>query len=480
MTTFGRDVGLLGAILAALLLWKPVAGDPNAAAFRLILDRRIATADGVASIADLQSSGLVTNTTDEERLTNEHPRLVYTATKCAYADAIVDLLQTFLEINEFGLRAQSDARVADAHVVKWLRSSVDRFAGVKPAVARMTDRLLGPLDARPELRCVGDHGLLTSLLSVNLYLCRAAADGLFDVRGVSGGKFRNKYAGEKFRRFVDNVRELDAFVTATIAAVESSADDECAARTGGPSAAAREQLPLLPVDAVKDGERVPESLAPATDRLHLLANGGSDDYDAFASAAAYDPEYLLFDDLLNYGNGFLKTVPVRWNGEGSDLATARGQVLTNGAVEDVLRYQRALVDAVADVFRGQVHNALSNSNTYRPDIRCLQISFDAFAKKVAPACIAVCGRRGACDKIVETGTSLKDTLDNYDDIELFTLLEDRFGPGDGDQKSLYESVGKRFVQDPYLTSFGQYIRNSEQFASFARVFRLLSHAVHAD
>jgi len=62
---------------------------------------------------------------------------------------------------------------------------------------------------------------------------------------------------------------------------------------------------------------------------------------------------------------------------------------------------------------------------------------------------------------------------------LFTLLEDRFKPEEN-KKLIYQHVQQKFVNDPYLSFLVDFSWNDEQYASFIKVFKLLSHEVHTN
>lgn len=453
------------------LCWKSALSNPENV-FRTISNARIFFDEVIVSISSLQEDGKIKETADVDELMNDHPHLVYTAMKCKYSDAIVELLQTFFEINEYGMSIHAQIEEVpslQASITKWLTASINQFTGIKPLVAKIIDGLFSRADRHAVLK-TDDRSLLKTLLSINLFLSYTINDGPLSVYVEQKGVKKSKRTKKNFYAFVENVRMLNMSIIQMIGLVERFRTKRCFVQNPTEySDVAKDKLILIQID---DEENIKNLTEPALEILHLLAKHGPSDFAIFTSYV-YDLEHMLFGNVLKHNNSFLGQVQIRWNGEESDLMSVHNKIKSTYSIKQVLEYQHSLINAMADIFYGQIYQTLRKENVSTVDFKCLQINFKMFVENVMP--------NGSENERKEALNSevvcLKDALEKYSNLELLTLLEDRFKP-DNDKISIYKNVKDQFHNDPYLTSFAYLIRSDEQRVTFVRVFELLSNEAH--
>jgi len=471
----------LKTFFTVLLFWKTALGNSNV--MSSIMERQIFYDDEIESILTLQNAGEIIGT-DMESLMNDKPNIVYTALKCKYSDAIIELLQTFFEINEYGINAPIAIQTSDIKkfTKEWLTTSLHHFNNIKPPIAKMIDSLLNYQDEYAELK-TSDQSLLKSLLSINLFLYDNVQDCPFTFHYEETPVENQLNNNNDFDKSVQNFRKLNTSIIQMIGLVERFRSKRCVVRNPYKhNYDVNKQL--INKDIITDTNKIHNLLNSTLMNLHLLVNNGSHDYTDFDSNM-YDPEYLLSKNLLDHNYSFLEKVMIHLNGNESDLISKYNEIKRTYSIENILDFQYSLIKVIADIFYAQIYyittkpRGISNNN-YNTLID-LNENFVHFIYEMMPTSCSIT----VCNKILKAYYFFSQTLDNHyiyelsTESEMLTILRDKFKPNEN-KELLYQIIQRNFADDPYLSSLSHNILINSQHVAFLRVFNLLSYESHTN
>jgi len=461
-----NDAIFLKMLFVVLLLWKITSSNRNV--LTSISKRQIFYKENINSINSLQIVG-----TNINLLMRDNPYVVYTALECKYSDTIVELLQTFFEINVYGINAPTEIQRSGIKVLtkKWLTSSINHFNSIKVPIAKMIDNLFLYLERHAELQ-TSDHSLLKSLLSINLFLYHSIEDCPFI--------FRDEEANDNaFDEFIQNIRILNKSIIQIIGLVERFRNKRCVVRDPYKQNYFINQKLFNDNILITNTNNINTLLNPSMTELHLFANNESDDYTNFESDK-YDPAVLLFEKFLDYKISFLERVQLSFTGNESDLFTKYNDINRTYSIENILDYQYSLINVIADIFYAQIYNFVSQSAS-TDDLEILQNLNENFKHILVEELLPVSCSINVCNKILKAYYFFSQALKNKDHSnlsEMFCILENKFKP-DASKETMYEIIQYEFNNDPCLTILSDYII-SFKHVSFLRVFNLLSYESHTN
>lgn len=468
----GTSCYLRSFLVVPLLWWNAVSSNPNA--YREIIEREIFYNGEIVSIASLDIIGEDGDERDLETLMVLEPNIVDTAVKCKYSDAVIELLQTFYEINEYGIGASNATRTSDvkSSVKRWLTSSIKHFNGIKPAIVKTIDAIFSDANEFSQLK-TSDPSLLKSLLSINLFLYYSINDAPFGYKTAGD----NATDDNDFNEFVKDVRKLDTSVVQMIGLVERFRHKRCVVHN--PYAYNYKTNGKFNNTTISNANHVKGLLSEPLNNLHALVNDESDDYTNFDSGA-YDPKHLLFKIFLDRYSSFFESVRNSMRGTGSDLLSKYDEANRAYSIEAVLDYQNSLVVVVADIFRAQIHSVATKSNGGSSSdlgaLEELEGHFEAFVYDVLPNSCSV----NVCNEILKSYYSFRRALTISDASEMYAELRREFEPSEG-KRPLYGLVRNEFSdRDPELRALTNVLVYSDRSRSFDRVFNLLSYEPHAN
>lgn len=467
-----------------LLHWKTTQCDPDV--FRAIATREIFYNEDITTILNLQSVGVVSNTEKLHELMNEQPNIAYTALECKYSDAIVELLQSFFEINEYGINAarpiaeigqKTQTPGVKKVIGKWLVSSINHFHGIKAPIARILDDLFSYSEQHAVLK-TSDQSLLKSLLSINLFLYHSVNDGPFRNERQSD----DVKSDSDFDKFIRNVRRLDRSIVRMIGSVERFRHRRCVVRDPYKNNyKVQKEIHDSWTPLINDSKNVAHLLRDSLKDLSDLSSVANNRESVDTNKAEYDPKHLLLNDVLDHNSSFLEKLRARSNGD--DLLTKYFEAKRTCDVADVLEFQYCLIDVIADVFYGRIYGIATDggdAEDAKTVLEELDDNFDKFISNVLPSTCSV----RACNGIIKSYYFFRRVRKNDDRVtrsETYRLLREKFKPDTQSKESVYRIVQQEFAaDDPGLGSMCRSLLTSVSNGSFARVFRLLAHEPHAN
>lgn len=469
----------LRTLFVILFFWQIISTDS-------VIRRQIFHNEEIVTVFDLQESGKVIGTDNLRELIGDKPDLVYTALSCKYSDAIVELLQTFFEINEYGLNAPTDIQVPSIKDVTkiWLTSSIDHLQSINPPIVKMINDLFSNLNLYAVLR-TSDQSLLKSLLSMNLFLYCIANDRdcLFHYKATDEQESVHNILNDyDFEEFIKNVRKLNTSITQMIGLIERFRNKRCVVSYPyRRNYVVQQIIHSATSHLILDVNNLKQLLNEPLTNLHLLVNDKSDDYSYFDSDI-YNPKYLLFESFLDSHHAYLNEVQSQLYRSDSDLLSKYFEVKRTFSIEKYLEFQYSLIGVIADVFYGQIHNVVAKRNGNGDDLNILielDGNFDYFISRFLPISCSV----NVCNKILKARYFLKQTLQKNDILklsEIFALLNDKFQPTE-EKKSIYQIIQKEFNDDRNLSSLIYSLsKNKIRMKTFSTVFNLLTYESHAN
>lgn len=428
---------------------------------------------------------------DMESFLSRHPVVSYTALKCKYADIVIDVLQLFYELDAF-CTSKSNQTTADngrgssatnthpeTGVLNCAESTVKRFNGLKTYIVKMVYNLFFYWETTPALRTT-DQSLLKTLISTNLFLCYSDRANLF-----AYGK--QTTAGEHERRdcfeqdFGKNVyyraSHLGKSIVQIIGLTEQFRCKNC--RVGDPYKNNIDIRRTLQNRTLDDIDAVAADLLRSIlDPYRLLFDIETVEYTAY-NEHMYDPEYLLFHNLISNKQLPIGDVQVSIKHLTYTITDFYEIIKVSYNIDSVHEFQGYLFNIIANLFYVHISASLKEP-PYEAFDQLLSI-VNRFVSEIIP---------NNC-----SGKYCKEIISRYD-ITVFYYKFYRASNDEMFMQFLYKDY--LFYKDnktmkwnqtdennrtnglELLSSLIDQIKNDSQFKSFSQVTKLLSYEAHTN
>lgn len=286
---------------------------------------------------------LSSNIPDMDTFINVRPNVMYTALKCKYSDAIIDVLQTLYELIVIGYRELKNANFdfQKQFRMTWLNMALESFAIIKPFVAKMIYNLFFYWNKHPALR-TSDQSLLKTMLSINLFL----------------------YYNDKHKPYAENVDDVCSLNTAIlqmIGLLESFRLKNCHGKDPNANYTNIINQLIIIMDISVSTDNILSIFGPKVKYLRDLLNNGPvlyDDYDEFM----YDPDYLVLGNILQFNNRTMAKYKTLYKNKSTTLKVRYENIIATYDIDDIFGYQSSLIDIIIDIFFRQILDLLVNDD----------------------------------------------------------------------------------------------------------------------
>lgn len=354
----------------------------------------------------------------KELFASENPNIVYKVLNCKYAHFIVDFLELFFEIYNYGLKTfdknkQVDMEsswkemkgkfffITDDSKHEFLNKAGQVFMNLKVYILIIIKNLFDIEDNNQNLR-TSDRSFLKSLLAINIFFFYVQK---YDIQNL-------------------NILQLIYYM---IGLVNRFRFRKC--ETKVPNKNIEKIQKLLNDKTVKSSEIIDKILEPTIQRSSSLIVVFFNNNDNF-SFQTYSPATLLWEDILEYyfdHDKCIANIIISSDAQNSTLIDVYNKIITNTCnIDDIFDYQNTLVNVIADTFYRQVHGVLIKADIELivNRLKGLQYNFNRFTSEIIPRlCL-----KDACKKIVLIKLSLDEALQNYDiykNMQVFEPLADK-------------------------------------------------------
>lgn len=303
------------------------------------------------------------NIPDMDTFINARPNVMYTALKCKYSDAIIDVLQTLYELLVIGHRELENANFdfQKPFRMTWLNTALKSFANLKPYVVMTIYNLFFYWDKHPALR-TSDQSLLKTMLSINQFLY-----------------YNNKH--KPYDKNMDDVRSLNTAILQMIGLLESFRLKNCHVKDPNANYTNIIYQLIIIMDISVSIKNISSILGPKVKHLGDLLNNGPVLYDGY-DEVMYDPDYLVFGNILRFNEWTMARFETLYNDESTTMEDHYTKVITTYDIDDMFGYQKLLIDTIIDIFFRQIHNLLVNDDPdQKHELQTMLNYFIKFYKK---------------------------------------------------------------------------------------------------
>lgn len=410
---------------------------------------------------------------------SKFPNVIYTATKCKYADFVSDIFQLFVEYTSYCIRtyesvdpSNNDSNNSSSFIVSCIAKIIDSLHTIKPDIVKIMYNLFNKSDNIPVLK-TSDRKLLKTLLSINLFLNYAVKEKPFIIYQEN-----RKGILVDIKKTINAVRNLTKTIVQIMNKVEHFRNKNCFVIS--PYAYMVEIKKKL---SENKGMNIDEIANLFDDNLnHLRSMIILVKNKSVYNETMYDPEGLLFKDLLDDKSLLIGNVSIEWNEKTLVLRDVYDDVKQRYDIVEVFEFQNNLVKIIAHIFYKKILYLINDENIKnRPDemyTKFLDLlnAYDLFVRKIIPNNYS----SDEYHRITSIGNcldSIKTVLQKTDNQNAqFTLLEDKL-------KSAIKEDGINWTPDDEqlmkqqacIACVVRIVEEKNQFKIFSQTVKLLSN-----